>query len=409
MVLGFLYLLVYEGLLKRKEGRLKRKENLSENATLINKLNLNEVRLRRTPLRFMGSLACDLDIFLDWFFIVELWNTDYEKDDPPLFYSAVVFASIGTFLWVLLIFDINFTRIIYMCQLYKCFGTNRCANTMLCKKDILLSWVLPLLNIVLEDLPQVVITIIYIVQKNKKLSEFAKYNLATSVLAIILKILELVENKDQKGLNEVLKTNKHFPKLMNEKFLLEERAMEMGEWVDRFELCRLNRTDKCILDMSGLKPDKLPQQVRDEIENNDSLGIETLNVSRNQHRLSADGIRELTTSLHKKDCCMPWELDLSHNKIGDEGANVIASFLATNKFLTCLNISHNLIGEEGAGNIVAALKINSTLTEIIHHDNFYDNEAAKAIDDALDIFDSFLSFEYDSQRSTNTRLENNIP
>ncbi|CAF3993437.1 unnamed protein product [Rotaria magnacalcarata] len=77
-------------------------------------------------------------------------------------------------------------------------------------------------------------------------------------------------------------------------------------------------------------------------------------------------------------------LDLSQNKIGDEGAQHIANALNTKKILTTLNLSVNNIGDEGARHIANALSNNKTLTTLDLHKNQIGAKGAQRVANALD-------------------------
>ena len=49
---------------------------------------------------------------------------------------------------------------------------------------------------------------------------------------------------------------------------------------------------------------------------------------------------------------------ISHNLIGDEGANSLAQALRVNTCLSCLNLPSNSIGHEGANLLAWALRVN---------------------------------------------------
>jgi Ran GTPase-activating protein (RanGAP) involved in mRNA processing and transport len=78
-------------------------------------------------------------------------------------------------------------------------------------------------------------------------------------------------------------------------------------------------------------------------------------------------------------------LDLSVNRIGDDGAKVIAEALKVNTVLTTLGLSHSIIGIEGAVAIAEALKVNSVLTSVNLQVNSIGDDGAKAIAEALKV------------------------
>lgn len=55
------------------------------------------------------------------------------------------------------------------------------------------------------------------------------------------------------------------------------------------------------------------------------------------------------------------DLNLSYNKIADEGARRLSKYLIKNEILTHLNLSNNSIGYDGSRYLAQALKLNSTL------------------------------------------------
>lgn len=55
------------------------------------------------------------------------------------------------------------------------------------------------------------------------------------------------------------------------------------------------------------------------------------------------------------------ELNLSYNKIGEQGARKIAKILIKNKILTHLNLASNAIGYDGSRYLSQAIKLNTTL------------------------------------------------
>eukprot|EP00696_Hemimastix_kukwesjijk_P013826 gnl/Hemi2/27651_TR9140_c0_g1_i1.p1 gnl/Hemi2/27651_TR9140_c0_g1~~gnl/Hemi2/27651_TR9140_c0_g1_i1.p1 ORF type:complete len:420 (+),score=11.52 gnl/Hemi2/27651_TR9140_c0_g1_i1:62-1321(+) len=57
-------------------------------------------------------------------------------------------------------------------------------------------------------------------------------------------------------------------------------------------------------------------------------------------------------------------INLSHNRISDDGVSVIAEALAANKNLIRLDLSHNEIGNQGAKMLVEALAVNTCLEEL---------------------------------------------
>ena len=76
-------------------------------------------------------------------------------------------------------------------------------------------------------------------------------------------------------------------------------------------------------------------------------------------------------------------IDLSGNKITDEGAKLFAVALEKNKTLIHVNLSANRIGDVGVESIADALKINSRLNELKLHLNQIASIGIKSISTAL--------------------------
>ena len=69
------------------------------------------------------------------------------------------------------------------------------------------------------------------------------------------------------------------------------------------------------------------------------------------------------------------ELNLSYNKIGDEGARKLSKYLIKNQILTHLNLSNNTIGFDGSRYLAQALKLNTTLEYLSLKLNAIDDKA----------------------------------
>jgi hypothetical protein len=78
-------------------------------------------------------------------------------------------------------------------------------------------------------------------------------------------------------------------------------------------------------------------------------------------------------------------LDLSHNKIGPEGASALGEALKVNAVLTCLRLEYNKIGVDGAIAIAEALKVNAVVTILYLGGNSIRVEGAIAIAEALKV------------------------
>ena len=78
------------------------------------------------------------------------------------------------------------------------------------------------------------------------------------------------------------------------------------------------------------------------------------------------------------------ELDISHNKLGDHGAELLSEGIINTNTLRVLNIKFNNIGPSGTTAIANALSINTSLEDLhMCDDNFIGQDTAKALDSAI--------------------------
>ena len=78
------------------------------------------------------------------------------------------------------------------------------------------------------------------------------------------------------------------------------------------------------------------------------------------------------------------ELDISDNKLGDHGAELLSEGITKTKTLRVLEISYNNIGPSGTTAIANALSNNTSLEELYMYDgNFIGQDAAKALGSAI--------------------------
>jgi len=92
------------------------------------------------------------------------------------------------------------------------------------------------------------------------------------------------------------------------------------------------------------------------------------------------------------------QLDLTGNKIGDEGAKALAEVLKTKVVLNEINLGKNNIGNEGAKGIGEALAVNTTLACLDLRDNRVGNEGIKAISRALKVNKTLIQLDMRSNK-----------
>ncbi|WP_341793685.1 hypothetical protein [Rickettsia endosymbiont of Ceutorhynchus obstrictus] len=82
-------------------------------------------------------------------------------------------------------------------------------------------------------------------------------------------------------------------------------------------------------------------------------------------------------------------LDLHNNKMGDEGARLIAELLKTNTSLIYLDLAMNNISNEGARAVIEALQKNINITDLDLGENNIDHENTEIIEGYLQRNKSF--------------------
>jgi hypothetical protein len=110
--------------------------------------------------------------------------------------------------------------------------------------------------------------------------------------------------------------------------------------------------------------------------------LRTLDLSKN--KIGPEGAKVIAEAL-KLGTAVVTELGLNANNIGPEGAIAIAQALKVNAVLTSLHLYGNSIGPEGAIAIAEALKVNAVLTVLWLADNNICVDGAKAIAEALKV------------------------
>ena len=92
-------------------------------------------------------------------------------------------------------------------------------------------------------------------------------------------------------------------------------------------------------------------------------------------------------------------LQLMGNKIGDEGAAMIAEALRVNSSLTALNLASTGLGDEGAAGIASALYFNSSLSDLALERNNIGDEGAAMFATLLHVNSSLASLSLMNQRT----------
>jgi Ran GTPase-activating protein (RanGAP) involved in mRNA processing and transport len=88
------------------------------------------------------------------------------------------------------------------------------------------------------------------------------------------------------------------------------------------------------------------------------------------NRVTCDGVSGICQALVQKYNGNMKEVDLSRNRIGDEGALRIAKMLTVNKSLQKLKLNRNQISDAGGKELAEAMKVNKNLEVLDLANNF---------------------------------------
>lgn len=100
------------------------------------------------------------------------------------------------------------------------------------------------------------------------------------------------------------------------------------------------------------------------------------------------------------------KLDLSHHRIGCEGAEVLAKVLEINMFLIEINLTYNLIKDRGAQVLFESLKENPSIIKLNLSNNHIGDESVKILSEVLRGKTSLSKIDLSHNDITNTELGN---
>ena len=380
----------------------------------------DELAHRLTWSALYVSVAADIDLALDWVFfsqMVSRSNLEELDDDfiPPRFMIVTaVFAALGTVLWALAAFDLLAWGLDYVS-----LGLFKRAPS----PDLYPSrGVVLLLNLALEDVPQIVISSVVTAAYDgggSAISSLALANIVTSVYSLLFKVMATFESsageytipaminvapfargemeQRRRAREASSRTAREYAlAAANQMRLLEgtfdKDELELDAWSDvppantvRGDVWRSQlRAAKTVrtLRIRKLRGKAEVQDVFEALNQENSL-IVTLGLNRysiDEPTIDAPGVEALAEGLRTNGALKT--LDLSSNSIGDAGAQALAEALKTNEALTQLFLRSNSIGDAGAQALAEALKTNEALTMLDVDFNSIGDAGAQALDEA---------------------------
>ena len=104
-------------------------------------------------------------------------------------------------------------------------------------------------------------------------------------------------------------------------------------------------------------------------------------------------------------CSSLQRLDVSFNRLGNKGAEAIASILKQRSLLLELNIASNHIGSGGAKSLAEALKTCTNLEKLVLHSNDIRTEGVQALAKSMEHWTNFTSLDVSSNSLTSEAAE----
>ncbi|CAN0037563.1 unnamed protein product, partial [Hapterophycus canaliculatus] len=130
-----------------------------------------------TPLTVLTSVVSDLDLFADWYFLSEVLDGENERISEVAFFFTVV----GTVMYILLTLEFHPVN-----EAWTCCRGGRALSPL---QHVPLGWQL-LINVVVEDIPQLVITCL-----TSPTSVAGVLNIATAGFALLAKMAEAIASR----------------------------------------------------------------------------------------------------------------------------------------------------------------------------------------------------------------------
>ena len=381
----------------------------------------DELARRLTWSALYVSVAADIDLALDWVFfsqMVSRSNLEKSEDDfiPPRFMIVTaVFAALGTVLWALAAFDLLAWGLDYISL---GFFKRAPSPDLYPSRGVVL-----LLNLALEDVPQIVISSVVTAAYDgggTAISSLALANIVTSVYSLLFKVMATLESsageytlpamisvapfaraemeERRRARDASSRTAREYAlAAANQMRLLEgtfdKDELRLGAWSDvppadtvRGNVWRSQlRAAKTV---KRLHVQKLrgKAEVEDvfEVLNQENSSIVTLDLDgpygSDDPTIDGPGILAVAKALKTNEALKT--LWLNNNSIGDAGAQALAEALQTNGALTTLSLSHNSIGDAGARALAEALQTNKALTRLYLDNNSIGAAGAEALDEA---------------------------
>ena len=336
---------------------------------------------------------------------------------PPRFMIVTaVFAALGTVLWALAAFDLLAWGLDYIS-----LGLFKRAPS----PDVYPSrGVVLLLNLALEDVPQIVISSVVTAAYDgggTAISSLALANIVTSVYSLLFKVMATFESsageytipaminvapfargemeQRRRAREASSRTAREYAvAAANQMRLLEgtfdDDELKLDAWSDvpppdtvRGGVWRSRLRAAKTVEVLRIQKLRGHAEVNDvfEVLNHENSSIITLDLDgpedNDDTAIDGPGVAALAEALKANKALTMLFLD--NNSIGDADARALAEALKTNDALTSLWLSRDSIGDDGAQALAEALKTNDALTELFLFYNSIGDAGAWALAEAL--------------------------
>ena len=167
----------------------------SDEDCLKKKLKRISIVDKLTALTVLTSTVSDLDLFADWYFL----NQGLQGESELIYKVTLAFSVVGTIMYLLITFEFHMVSKVW--TLYRGMPLNPLQH-------VPLGWQL-LINVVVEDIPQLVITLI-----TSPTSTAGVLNIATAVFALLAKAAEGYETRKDLPMSSQLRMVEEDPRIV---------------------------------------------------------------------------------------------------------------------------------------------------------------------------------------------------
>ncbi|CAM9484371.1 unnamed protein product [Scytosiphon promiscuus] len=177
---------------------------------LKRELKRSVISEKLTPLTVLTSVVSDLDLFADWYFLSEV----LDGEDQRFADAAFFFTVVGTVMYILLTLEFH-----PVSEAWTCCRGGRALSPL---QHVPLGWQL-LINVMVEDIPQLVITCL-----TSPTSVAGVLNIATAGFALLAKMAEAVASRKDLPMSSQLCMIETDPGVVQSLVMARQKAEELA-------------------------------------------------------------------------------------------------------------------------------------------------------------------------------------